>query len=136
MVLCPPHLACGFVHRSVKGVAINGGGTGVHPDLRRMGRATDGLPDDARGPGSRFQNLAAIGLRVTTVHAAPGEIDHEIGIFSFGGPGAKAQGVPLQDPPRRRNRPSHEHHDGVPVAMKVPGEQCADLTGTAGENDS
>ncbi|MDT7812534.1 MAG: hypothetical protein QOJ42_2450, partial [Acidobacteriaceae bacterium] len=68
--------------------------------------------------------------------AAAGEVDADVAVFEFGGPGAGDEAVPGDDTPGSGPRAAGEDGDGVVVRVKVAGEDLADLSGAAGDDDS
>ena len=62
------------------------------------------LAEDSRGRDSRVENLAATRRRVAAIHAAAGEVDHDVGGVQFGRPSAECLAVPFDDAPRQGGR--------------------------------
>src|SRR5581483_9161070 len=68
-------LACGFVHRTIERVAVDGRGARIQPKRWRAGGLRDSAADCLRRQSARVGYLAAIRGRVPAIDAAAGEID-------------------------------------------------------------
>jgi len=64
-----------------EGVAIDGGGGGIHPEAGRVGEARDDLAEQAGGEDAGVVDLGAVAEVVAAVDAAAGEVDADVCAF-------------------------------------------------------
>jgi hypothetical protein len=131
-------LAGELVLIAVQGVAVDGGGAGVEPDGRGCGGLGDGAADEAGGEDAGVEDLAAVAGGVAGVDGASGEMDDGVGAVELGGPRAEVEAVPGEGLPGGLGEVRFAREDGYDVAGRgeMTGEDLADLTGAAGDEDA
>src|SRR6185369_16527145 len=70
-----------FVHWPVESVAVDGGGAGIQPGVRRMRESGDDLIEEAGAEDAGVEDFAAVLPVIAAVDAAAGEVDAEVGAF-------------------------------------------------------
>lgn len=120
---------------TVQGVAVDGGGGGVHPDFGRMFEFLQDMAEQAGGEDAGVVNLATVFDVVAAVDAAASEVEEEVGLVQVLGPGAGGEAVPEVSLPGGVLGGAAEDDDLVTLGVEVPGEDLSDLSGAAGDDD-
>ena len=116
-------------------MTIDGGGAGIEPDNGRVIEPGNDLIEDVGGLDAGIEDGSAIGLVVTAVNAAAGEVDADVTVFEFGDPGALGDPVPWYDSPGRYLWSAADDCNVVAGSVKVAGEDLANLAGASGDDD-
>ena len=124
-----------FVHRAIQGVAIDGGGAGVHPKSRCGIERSDHLIQQARALDSRLVNDAPVCRGVAAIDAASGKVNANVALFEVGDPVARRNAIPGNNAPGSGPWITAQDGDRVTLCVKVAGEDMADLSAAAGYDD-
>jgi hypothetical protein len=80
--------------------------------------------------------VAAIFGVVAAVDGASGEMDDGVGAVKLVDPGAGVEAIPWECAPGRGMRVARENGDGVTIGVEMAGEEGADLSAAAGDEDA
>src|SRR5262249_54551241 len=133
--LLPSDDARRFVVSGVETMGVDGCGAGLQPNAGWMAKVLDSAAQYPCRLDPGVLDFAAMGLRVTAIHAPAGQIQKDVGAFELRDPLIERLAVPVRHPPGRGKWTAAQDHNVVSVTMEAPREERSQESRAACEND-
>ena len=131
----PPIVPCSSLRRPER-VGVDRRRAGLDPDAPAAARPARWPRRRRASSGPASPDRGAVGRRVAAVHAAAGQVDHDVGAVELGRPRSQRLAVPGDDASGGRRRPARQHDDIVAIGLKCPREQLPDLSRSARQHET